>query len=1015
MLANLQLNRRSYSLDSGLDSFQLNCRATSGLIQQNSLTSEELWNSYFDGDDFTYQGLDIGLIQFRAIESEAYNPLHHGKPTTQKQENLEHSIGNYTSALQDASEDSLGREYQPPELVPSDVLLEVPDFSAGIDFASMTKRTIINDSTCWDGLVSPDRPSHSLSSPIPERPTLRQLETHNKEEEGKEFLARYGGKVRPASPIGSHSQKALLDSLKEKTEKHLRAPLTPVSSGTFSEDGFPLNVEVAKDAYDQGLLSTGAFYRDCLPPALSIPKNALTSSRTTEGHGPSNGASESCFNYLSPPVERDEAGSDISGSVIQRRNLPHEAQLRRVDQAPLSAIYEEPAASQHACACGLCSHSEGGRGIVWFHLCPRFVALARDKGAIYEPCEGRIIMHHGVDFSSVGLIIEGPMEHRFVPASIPQQEPDTPASDKVKSPKPGKFDLRSLHSATNRPVKTLPRTSSGSRLHQLPPISTATLQRPISPATQVLHPTLLIPLSSPYCPEGEKSKIARKVAHISKGAVERSPAMASEDFQENIHPALRTGLALPEGWTNPPSRNESRASLREDTLECPPTPDPESPPRRSSMYSNFSGERPARSDSLGALAHHGLAEKLGSYIDDASDTREPLKTAHARQLTSSSISAPLYSPSAGHQRTPSVFLGPSTPSTTSFQRSSISSYGDPLLVRTNQRKEARLSSPFQAPDSSYAYDPADDDLSPEQSYYTAQDSQYAHSPSPQTTQTGYTSIASFDRLRSPSPRRNSPFFESQGYHRYHASELSIAQTFDSLQLQREDTNNPITSTTNLLNGSAFDSAETMTQPDAGHFEEHDNAAYDRLYLLDDLHDRRSKEFADPLLTASTHRTDDIFANPKPNYDSPTLGLGISISTPTSIHTHQRHRHQKPLPPLPPPHIHTNPPNEELENHLSRNFGFTTALAEPVRYSSIVQQNPRSHAKLQHVLGLESAAERTESPKGHRLTTSLAMTEVLRKGREGGGEKFGFVKKGSLMFREKTGGFLTEKVKRRGGG
>ncbi|KAL8816656.1 MAG: hypothetical protein Q9223_004363, partial [Gallowayella weberi] len=687
----------------------------------------------------------------------------------------------------------------------------------------MTKRAIVNNRASRDGLVSPDISSHSLSGTIPNIPTLRQLETHNKEEEGEEHIARHGSRIRCASPIGSQSQKALLDTLKEETENHLRAPLTPVSSAIFSKDGFPLNVEVAKNAYGQGLLSTGTFYHDCLPPALSVPKNLLSSSRTIESHVPSDGVSESCFSYLSPLVEGVVAENDVSRSV-KRRNLPQGAQLRRADQAPLSAIYEEPAASQHACACGLCSYSEGGRGIVWFHLCPRFVAMARENGVIYEPCEGRMITHHGPDRSSLGLIIEGPMEDRFLPASIPQQVPETPASDKVKSPKPGKLDLRSLHSATNHPVKTLPRTTSGPRLRQLPPISTPALQRPISPATQALHPTLLTPLSSKYCPEGEKSEHARKVAHISKAAVERSPAIASEDAQENIHPALRTGLALPEGWTNAPSRSESRASVREDILECPPTPSPKSSRRRSSIFSDFSGERPARSDSLGALAHHGLVGKIGSCIDDAFDTRKPSKTAHARQLTSSSISGSLISPSAGHQRTPSVFLGPSTPSTASFQRSSISSYGEPLLLRTNPRKEARLSNPFLAPDSAYAYDPADDGFSPQFSYYTAQDSQYTHLASPQTTQTGYTSVSSLDRLRSPSPRRNSPFFESQGYRRYQASEHSIAQTLDSLQLQKEDTINAITSTTNLLNGNAFNSPETMTQRDASDIEEHDNPA-----------------------------------------------------------------------------------------------------------------------------------------------------------------------------------------------
>ncbi|KAL8688900.1 MAG: hypothetical protein Q9224_004770, partial [Gallowayella concinna] len=869
MLANHPGNRRSYSLDSGLDPFQLGPLGTSGQIQQDSITLEEIWDSYFEGDGFIYQGLDIDWFQCPVSESEAYKPLHHEQFTIQEQDNLDRSVRNSTLALQDPCEDSLSREYQLTELAVSDVLSKVPVFSVSSELASMTKRSIVHDSPYRDGLVSLDKSNHSHFGTTPNVPTLQQAETHNKEKEGKEITARHGSRIRCSSPIGSHSQKALLDTLKEETENHLRAPLTPVSSEFISEDGFPLNVEVAKDAYGQGMLSTGTFYRDCLPSALSILKSPLLSSQTIEDHLLSNEVTESSLSGLSPPLGRDQAENDASRSVAKRRNLSHEAQLRRADQAPLSAIYEEPTASQHACGCGLCSDSEGGRGIVWFHLCPRFVAMARENGVIYEPCEGRIIMHHGADRSSVGLIIEGPMEDRFIPASTPHQVPETPSSEEVKSPKPGKFELRSMHSATNRSVRTLPRTTSGPRLHQLPPISTPALQRPISPGTQVMHPKSLIPRSSTYRLEDEKSELARKVAHISKGAVERSPAIASQDSAGKIHPALRTDLVLPEEWTNPPSRSESRASAGEDILEHPPTPSLGSPRRRSSIYSDFSGERPARSDSLGALAHRGLAEKSGSCVDDTPNTGGPQKHAHARQLTSSSISGPLLSPSAGHQRIPSVFLEPSTPSTASFQRSSISSYGDPLPPQTNRKKEARLSSPFQAPDSWYAYDPADDDFSPQLSYHTAPDSHYAHSPPPSTTQTGYTSVPSLDRVRSPSPPENSPFFESQGYRRYQASDHSIAQTFDSFQLQREDT---ITSTTNLLSGNAFDSAETMTQRDAGHLQGHENTAYDRLYLIDDPHDRRSNDSANPLLATSTHRINDDSASPKPNPEPTALGL-----------------------------------------------------------------------------------------------------------------------------------------------
>lgn len=710
----------------------------------------------------------------------------------------------------------------------------------------MTKRSMI-DTSYDDGCVGHANGSRFLSGATLVPPTLEESGTRKRGEEEKGSTARHEAKLRCASPIGSHSQRALLDTLKDETENHLRAPLTPLSSGIVGEDGFPLNVQVAKSAYGQGRLSTGAFYRDCLPPALSICKSPSLPSTSTSFQDPSNGVSDSSGNCLSPPHGRKPTEDDGPGPVVKRRNLSHEAQLKRIDQAPLSAIYEEPAASQHACTCGLCSTSEGGRGIVWFHLCPRYAALAREKGIIYEPCEGRIIMHHGPDRSSVGLIIEGPMEDRFVPVNTPHEV--APAA-KVKSSKPGRLDLRSMHSATNRAVRSLPRTTSGPKLHQLPPISTPALQRPISPATQVLHPTTLIPLSSTTFPEEDKTEFARKVAHISKGVAERSPNIAFTEPQEDVHPALRTDFVLPDEWTRPPSRSVSATSSREDLHESPRTPPLENP-RSSSNYSDLSGDRPARKDSLGALKHLGSPEKHDqTRIEKDSHDGEPTTNVHARQLTSSTASSSLLSPFAGHERTPSVFLGPSTPSTASFQRSSVSSYGESLPsymyptkeeANAAEAKGARLASPFRSSQYLSKYDPDENHFSPQLSYRTAPNNHYAPSPSAPTPQTGYTSVSSLDQLRSKNANQNSPFFESQGYRRYQASEHSIAQTLDSLQLQREDT---ITSTTNLLNGKAFDDDTESKTQGGGHKREVKDADYDKLYTID-THDTRRKSLRNP--------------------------------------------------------------------------------------------------------------------------------------------------------------------------
>ena len=885
----------------------------------------------------------------------------------------------------------------------------------------MTQLSDIKEASHHDRELSGDTCCQSVSSQYPDDSTSRGIPNQGRSgsQERKDAVTSYQANKQLDTSVHNHPRLTLLDALHQETEDLLRTPLTAMSSKTVSEHGFPLGVEVARTAYDRGLLSTGAFYRDCLPPALSVPRTPSSVERIAEIRDNGTGAYQPSRCNLSPSPGRRQAELRESKPVVKRRNISHDAQIKRIDQAPLSAIYEEPAGSQHACTCGLCSESESGRGIVWFHLCPRYAATARENRVTYEPCEGRIIMHHGPDRSSVGLIIEGPMEERFVPAanrSFPSLEVTEP--DTVKSPKPGKLDVRAMHSATGHPAKSIPRSTSGPKIQQLPPISTPALQRPISPATQVSHPTSLNPLYSVRCPKEENNDCARDTNQTFRAILEQLPAAPSTNPQDNIHPAFRTEATLPVDLSGSPSEQQSHSSTPYENVQCFQTPDPEDL-RRTSNYSNSSGERPARSDSLGALSYRRPCEEGRSSIDELPKTGRAPTHGRARHMALSSSTASILSPFASHERTPSVFLSPSTPSTASFLRSSTSSYGDPLLPQIHElegattpadTKERALASPFQPRRHSISHAADADPFSPQDLYYTAPNSHYAYSPPLETPQTPHTSISSLDRLRSHNPQQNSPFFENQAYLRYQTSEHSFAQTLDSLQIQQDD---GITSSTNLLNGHAFNNLDSRSDISGWRNEEGD-AEFDRLYIKDGDNDHQSNHSEDPLDTigaTEAHCTNIVTSRKKPiQQHTVDAGLGISNSTPT---LHQPS--PKPRSPLPRPG--SNATNEELETYISNKTTPTHARrTEPLRRSLVVQQNLCSHTKLQHMLGIDSSpgsssrtgAHRSRSPRQNTQSPAMTVNEVFSPMKKEN-ERLGFVKKGNLLFREKRTN-LTGKVK-----
>lgn len=66
-----QRYRRSYSLDSGLDSFQRQSWELFGLTAQQPFSIGDIWDTYFDGGILAYQGLDEEWIDGSISGSEA--------------------------------------------------------------------------------------------------------------------------------------------------------------------------------------------------------------------------------------------------------------------------------------------------------------------------------------------------------------------------------------------------------------------------------------------------------------------------------------------------------------------------------------------------------------------------------------------------------------------------------------------------------------------------------------------------------------------------------------------------------------------------------------------------------------------------------------------------------------------------------------------------------------------------------------------------------------------------------
>ncbi|KAL9591645.1 MAG: hypothetical protein Q9179_007511, partial [Wetmoreana sp. 5 TL-2023] len=651
--------------------------------------------------------------------------------------------------------------------------------------------------------------------------------------------------------------------------------------------------------------------------------------------------------------------------------------------------------------------------------------MAREKGIKYEPYEGRVILHHAPGKESVGLIIEGPMEDRFVPAGVMQPViEETNASGQATIPRFPKLDLRSMHSASGRSNKPVTRTTSS---NMLPIMAEADLEQPISP-TQVSQPSSPDALSSEHCAKEGASDQALMATQNSNKRAERCPTVARSPSQRSVHPALREGGVEPQEWSRAPTRSQSVASIQGNVQQRPRSAISGSADV-SLISSKFSAERPTRVDSLGAPTDPGPVESSNRYLIDQCLTpgRVPQQEL-ARQWTKTVSSSCVVSPSAGHQRMPSVFLAPSTPSTASFQRSSTSSYGRTQpLAYDHQSKEAEFigkalqrqsTDPFRSSEDSIAntdYDKNDLDFTPE-SYHTAPGSHNEQSPSVTLPQTAHANQISTSCYSSNSRRRNSPFPQAHGYLQSQASKHSFAQSSTNLNQQREIA---VPSSPSLLNGNPFDTVDPKTP------ERMRGPVYDERYTILDSPRTNSVYSHDPVLTAASTRVHSIknstptqahskrassthsslaipnspgapSLTPKHNRRASdhNVGLGITTTFPVTTPLHRQsfmcpwthdpvilkanncHEAMKPLP-RPPPINDPYSANGELESFISTQ-NTLRAPNEGLRRSLYVQQNLCTHPKLQSKLGLHMEAQEGRGPG----SPSMTMNEVLEAGERG---------------------------------
>ncbi|KAL8927783.1 MAG: hypothetical protein Q9208_002199 [Pyrenodesmia sp. 3 TL-2023] len=1066
---------RSWSVASKTDSSEESSGVPHASSTQQPLTPEELWDSYFcigtsanSGRGPDRERMQDDLPPGNESFTDSHLSLDPRCCLSYQQDQLNHSPTHHSSPAYVSRECLTGKsnrkEPKDPKSAGKNTVTRCSNVrAANQDFAQ-------DHPSYYD---KGDKPSSydKVNGPV-SGPSQASALRGSSVESGS---SRKGVEERMIGKSSRHAREGMLIALKDQTDDLLRTPMTPSPSNLVDADGFPPGVEKATNEINQGVFSDGTLFRDCRVPDLMLPKLRPLPAKERDVHNLGimlSASSKHVATNLQRPDQPEHAKEDGLLTNVRQRELSKEQQFRRLNQAPLSAIYEEfgsSAGAQHGCACQGCKDMPGGKAIIWFHLCERYKAAAQENGITYEPYEGRLVLHHSHGRSSIGLITEGPFEDGFVPAGAvfpPVAETSIPATPKrVRAPRPPRLQLQSRPSAADLAAKPAYQSSGQSKPA---PVSTPALQRPISP-TRVSRPAPLNQLPTLYCPESAKGK-PTATATATATAPEHTenvqyPSSAILEHQEHIganngttlntgantggaeteaasntglgiHPALRIGYVQPTQWTTPPTRSQSRASSRDGSPQ-PSRSGRVDRARLSVGSSNTSGGRPTRIDSLGAPTNPASAEPDNpSRLHEQPTIDSPFKSQFARHMAAFAAPMPLVSPSAAHEQTPSEYLCPSTPSTSShddFATQYINAGKAP--ARTGAKQEINVADPFQASDladTTSSFVQSQNPLSP-QSYYTAPRSHGDASPLlPAPLKARTAPSAATKRLRSTDPKEVSPFLQNRACHQPRASKHSIAQSLPSIHSLSFQRHSGRVSGTTLLNDSAFDSANEIIPEDTDEAQSPD-PDYQRRDSYDTHNEGRRIASTDPLLVAGAaearragildsrtnchdasplqtigateaHCTDAVTslmnAQQASRRASVPLGQGIAKS---SVASAARSNND-----ISPYGSNASSSTNDLKTHMSSFSPAHRTELPPGRFTMIDQNISSHYDKLQAWLGIDastmSASCVAPSPVSPlRKLQSMGMLDLLAADgklvRKEGGIMKQVVKKGSQRFKE----------------
>ncbi|KAL9601334.1 MAG: hypothetical protein Q9219_002629 [cf. Caloplaca sp. 3 TL-2023] len=449
--------------DSELEGFQFDPPASSDGAAGYPVTSEEIWNTYFEGGCNKYEGLDEEWIQGRVSANRATVGLHNSldpiyRPPQQRNRLIQ-SPEQRTSAFDHDYARVSAEELKSPNLTRSEILsTNIIRDEPGQDGAQLTRQSGVDNDTHSSHFVQDHNHNYGfIYAPAKASISEPSHNFHLQNDKGQGTRVCTEGQSPPAFR-SDRSREGLLGTLRQEADDILRVP---VFSPFASQAKFPVGVEEAKSAYDQGLLSTGTFFRDCLPPALLYTKDSPTSD-----------ADDLTMKRAATLGRKHELTQESNPAAARPRNLARQESLRRNSQAPLAAICEEE------CSRHVCQDVEEGQKLIWFHLCPRFEDLAEEKRfRNYTSYEGRVIIHHGQDTSSIGLILQKDMPDNFAVKTTTVNSRGVVGKavlNPIQTPEPIGLGISSEDSDRGWSTSRLSPTTSKPL-----PIATHSLQRPI--------------------------------------------------------------------------------------------------------------------------------------------------------------------------------------------------------------------------------------------------------------------------------------------------------------------------------------------------------------------------------------------------------------------------------------------------------------------------------------------------------------------------------------------------------